>query len=166
MAIKIKSSTQKFKSWLRPSTSQSGERQPLIEEDYHYGHYSAEDETDLDYDAISPTSFPHRPYPNVPAHVLKCDRLLSRSCLAFFVLAFGLLLLASVALMVRKRGAAVVDLGAILAVIASLIFTVMAVGTMVLRSEDLGWVYRATVMLLFALDCVGCVVLVMALGSA
>lgn len=172
MTINIKFSTKKIRSWLGSSGTKSDELQPLIDDDFLYAHYSAEDETDdFGDDSLSPTSCaPSRRF--IPAtapaiEVVQRDRTLSRCCVAFFILAFTLLFLASVAVTVRRaKDAAIVGLGVILSVILSLVFTVMGVGTMVLRNETLGWVYRTTVILLFALDCVGCTVLVMALESA
>lgn len=172
MTINIKFSTQKIRSWLGSSSAKPDELQPLIDDDFRYAHYSAEDETDdFGDDSLSPTSYsPSRRY--VPAtapvtNVVKRDCTLSRCCVVFFILAFTLLFLASVAVAARRaKDAAIVGLGVILSVILSLAFTVIAVGTMVLRNENLGWVYRTTVMLLFVLDCLGCTILVIALGSA
>ena len=172
MTINIKFSTKKIRSWLGSSSAKSDELQPLIDDDFLYAHYSAEDETDdFGDDSLSPTSCtPSRRYMPATAPVIEIDKrdcTLSRCCVTFFILAFMLLFLASVAVATRRaKDAAVVGLGVILSVILSLIFTVLAVGTMVLRNETLGWVYRTTVMLLFVLDCLGCTVLVMALGSA
>lgn len=172
MTINIKFSTQKIRSWLGSSSTKPDELRPLIDDDFRYAHYSAEDETDnFGDDSLSPTSYspPRRYLPaTAPVNkVVKRDCTLSRCCLVFFILAFTLLFLASVAAAARRaKDAAIVGLGVILSVILSLAFTVMAVGTMVLRDENLGWVYRATVMLLFVLDCLGCTILVIALGSA
>lgn len=172
MTINIKFSTKKIRSWLGSSSAKPDELQPLIDDDFLYAHYSAEDETDdFGDDSLSPTSCaPSRRYLPATASVIKVvkrDRTLSRCCIAFFILAFTLLFFASVAIAARRaKDAAIVGLGVILSVILSLVFTVMAVGTMVLRNETLGWVYRTTVILLFVLDCLGCTVLVMALGSA
>lgn len=172
MTINIKSSTKKIRSWLGSSSAKPDELQPLIDDDFRYAHYSAEDETDdFGDDSLSPTSYsPSRRYVHATAPVIKVvnrDCTLSRCCVAFFILAFTLLFLASVAVAARRpKDAAIVGLGAILSVILSLAFTVMAVATMVLRNENLGWVYRTTVMLLFVLDCLGCTLLVIALGSA
>lgn len=171
MTINIKFSTKKIRSWLGSSSVKSDEHQPLIDDDFLYAHYSAEDETDdFGDDSLSPTSYaPSQRYIPATAPVINVDtrdRNLSRCCVAFFFLAFTLLFLASIAAAAhRAKDAAIVGLGVVLSVILSLAFTVMAVGTMVLRNETLGWVYRTTVMLLFILDCLGCTVLVMALGS-
>lgn len=174
MTINIKFSTKKIRSWLGSSSAKPDELRPLIDDDFRSAHYSAEDETDdFGDDSLSPTSYsPSRSRRYVPAaspvtKVIKRDCTLSRCCVVFFILAFTLLFVASVAAAIRRaKDAAIVGLGVILSVILSLAFTVMAVGTMVLRNENLGWVYRTTVVLLFVLDCLGCTILVIALGSA
>lgn len=171
MTVNIKFSTKKIRSWLGSSSAKPDELQPLIDDDFRYAHYSAEDETDdFGDDSLSPTSYsPSRRYvpPTAPVIRVKRDCTLSRCCIVFFILAFTLLFLASVAVAARRaKDAAIVGLGVVLSVILSLAFTVMAVGTMVLRTDNLGWVYRTTVMLLFVLDCLGCTILVIALGSA
>lgn len=172
MTINIKFSTTKIRSWLGSSSAKPDELRPLIDDDFRSVHYAAEDETDdFGDDSLSPTSYsPSRRYLPATSPVMKVakrDYTLSRCCVVFFIFAFTLLLLASVAAAVRRaKDAAIVGLGVILSVILSLAFTVMAVGTMVLRNENLGWVYRTTVMLLFVLDCLGCTILVIALGSA
>lgn len=162
----------KAKSWLRSSwkSSTPEEHRALIEDDY-LG--IAEDDTDWDND-YSTRALHHGNYSTMlpsaarAAHTVKSrDYLLSRGCIASFFASFAFLLLASaLSTTGRRRNAATVELGVIVGVIASLVFAAVAVGTMVGRREELGWLYRAVVLVVFALDCVGCGVLIIVLGSA
>lgn len=162
----------KAKSWLRSSSKSSmpGEHRALIDDDY-LG--IAEDDTDWDND-YSTRALHHRNYSTMQpsaareAQTVKSrDYLLSRACIASFFASFAFLLLASVLSTTgRRRNAATVDLGVIVGVITSLVFGAVAVGTMVGRHEELGWFYRVVVLLVFALDCVGCAVLIIVMGSA
>lgn len=170
-----KGSSKKLKSWLTSSSKSSmpEEHQPLIDDDDLSVQPLVEDDTDWD-NAYSAHLLHHRHYSTMQphtareAHALKSrDYLLSRYCIASFFASFALLLLATILNTTgRRRDAATVDMGVIVGVIASLVFAVVAVGTMVGRTEDLGWVYRTVVLLVFALDCVGCGVLIVVLGSA
>ena len=92
------------------------------------------------------------------------DYLLSRACVASFFASFALLLLATLLNITGRRSdAETVDLGVIVGVIASLVFAVVAVGTMLVRREKLGGVYWAVVLFMFVLDCMGCGVLIVVL---
>lgn len=170
MAINVRASTRKVKSWLGSSTSTPptpDENQPLNED------FSAEDDTDLD-DDLAARLHHHRNYSTM-AHNSKAratlaaqsrDRLLSRSCIASFVASFAFLLVASILTTTgRKKAAATVDLGVIVGVIASLVFATVGLATIIWRTQTSGWTYRASVLLAFALDCMGCVALLVMLGE-
>lgn len=166
-----KASSRKVKSLLRSSkSSKPEEHQALIDDDYLGIQPSAEDDTDWDND-YSTHLLNRRHYSTMPspaarvAHDVRSrDYLLSRACIASFFASFALLLLATILNITgRRKDAATVDLGVIVGVIGSLVFAVVAVGTMVGRREELGWVYRAVVLFMFVLDCMGCGVLVVVL---
>lgn len=173
LTTSVKASSRKVTTWLTstPKSFMSEERQGLMDDEYPGIQPSVEDDTDCDHD-YSARLLHHRHYSTMspPAaratHAVRSrDHLLSRACIAFFFASFALLLLANVLNTTgRRRDAATVDLGVIVGVIASLVFAVVAVGTMVGR--NLGWLHRALVLVLFALDCVGCAVLIVVLGSA
>ncbi|MCJ1466927.1 hypothetical protein MMC07_005549 [Pseudocyphellaria aurata] len=175
LTTSVKPSCRKVRTWLgsSPKSFMPEERQALIDDEYRGIQPSAEEDNDCDpgyaarllrhrhYSTMSP------PAARAAQAVRSRDHLLSRACVAFFFASFALLLLANILNTTgRRRDAATVDLGVIVGVIASLVFAVVAVGTMVGRTEDLGWLHRALVLVLFALDCVGCAVLIVVLGSA
>lgn len=174
LTTNAKASSRKVKSWLRSSSKSSvpDEHRALMDDDDLGIQPSAGDDTDWDNDYSAHLIRP-RHYSTMlhsaaqVAHAVKSrEYLLSRACIASFVASFALLLLATILNTTgRRRDAATVDLGVVVGVIASLVFAVVAVGTMVGRAEDLGWIYRAAVLLLFALDCMGCGVVILVLGS-
>lgn len=174
LTAKVRASGRRVESWLKssskPSTPQ--EHQALIDDNYPGIQPSAEDDTDWDNDYSTHLlhqrhySTMQSPAARVAREVKSRDYLLSRACIASFVASYALLILATILNTTgRRRNAAAVDLGVIVGVIASLVFSVVAVGTMVGRTEELGWVYRALVLVVFALDCVGCALLIVVLGS-
>lgn len=55
----------------------------------------------------------------------------------------------------RRKAANTVDTGVIIGVVSSLVFAVMGVGSMMRRKDDVGWVHRVGVGLVFT-----CVVIV------
>ena len=166
-----KASSRKVRTLLRSSkSSKPEEHQALIDDDYLGIQPSAEDDTDWDNDYSTRLlnrrhySTMSSPAARVAHDVRSRDDILSRACIASFFASFALLLLATILNITgRRKDAATVDLGVIVGVIASLVFAVVAVGTMVGRREELGWVYRAVVLFMFALDCMGCGVLIMVL---
>ena len=171
LATNVRASSRKVQSWLGSSVSPPitpDESQPLVEE------FSAEDDTDFDNDDFATRIHHQRSYStmarNSKARATNAarsrNRLLYHSCIASFVASFALLLVASILTTTgRKKDAATVDLGVIVGVIASLVFATVALGTTIWRTGNLGWTYRASVLLVFAFDCVGCVVLIVMLGD-
>ena len=175
LTTSAQASSRKVKLWLRSSSKSAmpDEHQALINDDHLGIQPSAGDETDRDNQRSTHVGRPRDystmapPAAQVAQAVKSRDYLLSRACIASFFASFALLLLATVLNTTgRRRDAATVDMGVIVGVIASMLFAAAAVGTMVGRTEDLGWVYRAVVLVLFALDCVGCGVVIVVMGSA
>lgn len=169
-----KASTKKVRSWLNATAKhRTPERQHLIEEEDFISQASAEDNTDLNDNDSSPTHLPRhrRHYSTISTgpsqHALKMrETLLFRACIASFTASFTLLIIASIlAGTGRKKAVMTVDLGVVVGVIASLVFAVVAVGAMIARTDRLGWMHRVTVVVLFALDCMGCAMLGLVLGS-
>lgn len=165
-----RASTKKIKSWLN-STS-TPEPQPSLHNDDFSAQISADD-TDLDNDELSPLSpIQRRHYSTFPSHRSSRHALKSRETLLVgatitsFASSFVLLLVATIlATTGRKKAAVTVDLGVVVGVVVSFIFSVVAVATTVARTDRLSWLHRATVVLLFVIDCLGCVSLVVFLGS-
>lgn len=171
VATNIKISTKKVTSWLGFSTLTSpsiDENQPLIED------FSVEDDTDLDNDFPSANLHHHRNYSTITHHsraratnaVQSRNRLLTYFCIATFIASLALLVVASILTTTgRKKDAATVNLGVVVGVMASLMFATVGLGTMFVREQTLGWTYKGSVILAFALDCVGCGVLIVMLGE-
>lgn len=78
------------------------------------------------------------------------EALLFRSCLASFAGSLILLLVAAILVTTgRRKDAGAVDAGVVIGVVSSLVFAVMAVGSMMMRRDDVGWVHRCVVSLVF-----------------
>lgn len=84
------------------------------------------------------------------------ETLLFRSCLASFAASFILLFVATILKTTgRRKAEATVDAGVIIGVTSSLVFAIVAVGSMVGRRDDVGWVHRTIVYLIFVCIAVG-----------
>lgn len=171
LVSKAKASTQKIKDWVNSTSIQ--ERRPLIAHNDSSAQASAEDDSDLDNDELSPTrSRIRRHYSTFPSshpsrHALQSrETLLLGASIASFAASLVMLLVAAIlATTGRKKAAVTVDLGVVVGIIVSLIFSGMGVGATIARNDRLGWVHRSTVALLFVLDCLGCGVLAVLLGN-
>lgn len=136
-------------------------------------HSPSLDDSDAS-DAESPLTKPHtnaqRRYSTFPAPhqspaVRARETLLFRSCLASFAAASVLLLVAAILKTTgRRKAETTVDAGVIIGVASSLVFGIIAVGSMVGRKDDVGWVHRLSVFLLFALVAAGGGGLIASLG--
>ncbi|KAL6715024.1 hypothetical protein ACLMJK_007285 [Lecanora helva] len=79
------------------------------------------------------------------------ETLLFRSCVTSFLASLILLFVAAILETTgRRKAEATVDAGVIIGVAASLVFAIIAVGSMVGRKDDVGWVHRTIVVLVFA----------------
>ena len=168
----IKASKEKVSSWLKhPPPSIPDERQPL---NNSFPSPSIDD-SDISDDDTSPmqssrnidrrySTFPSRPQ---SAAARARETFLFRSCLASFTASIILLLVAAILETTGRRKAEfTVDAGVIIGVAASLVFAIVAVGCMIGRKDDVGWVHRTIVFLFFACVVLGSGMLLAALSSA
>ena len=167
----IKASEEKVTSWLKHAPpSAPDERQPL-----HHGFPSPSiDDSDISDTDTSPiqssrttdrrySTFPSRPQ---SAAARARETFLFRSCLASFTASVILLLVAAILESTGRRKAEItVDSGVIIGVAASLVFAIVAVGCMIGRKDDVGWVHRAIVFLFLACVVLGSGLLLAALSS-
>ena len=155
LASTIKASKYKVASWLkRQSTSTPNKRQRLAN-----GFPSAsiddsdvsEDETSLmQSDLNTPRRYSTFPTLSQPPAVQARETLLLRSCIASFSASFVLLIVAAILKTTGRRKAEVtVDAGVIIGVSSSFLFAIIGVGSMLGRKDDVGWVLRAIVFLVF-----------------
>ena len=162
--------SEKVTAWLRPSSnSRFTEQQPLIN-DYFNQRPRAED-TDLDSDNSSAENAPQpRRYSTFQMNrrsiqskaVANRESLLLRCCIASFV--SSLILFAIAAMLTttaRRRYVRRADVGTLVGVVFSLVFAVLGVGTMVIWKQNVGFLQRSGVLLMFALICIANAVLVM-----
>lgn len=144
----------KLISWLRDKRFQ--EQESLI----NGGHSPDLDDSDAS-DAESPLTKPQtnaqRRYSTFPTQPLSPavrarETMLFQSCLASFAAASVFLLVAAILKTTgRRKAETTVDAGIIIGVTSSLVFAIIAVGSMVGRKDDVGWLHRISVFLLFAL---------------
>ena len=167
----IKASEEKVSSWLRhPPPSAPDERQPL-----HNGFPSPSiddsDVSDTDTLPIQSSRNTDRRYSTFPSRPQSAaararETFLFRSCLASFTASIILLLVAAILETTGRRKAEItVDAGVVIGVAASLVFGIVAVGCMIGRKDDVGWVHRAIVFLFFACVVLGSGLLLAALSS-
>ena len=156
LRTKVLATKQKADSLLRLNQEHSNrENQPLIN-GTHSPSIQDSDESDeepsprlvkpitsRDYATFS--TAPHQS----PAFRVR-EKFLFRSCLASFGASFVLLIVATILVDTgRRKAGATVDVGIIVGAAASLVFAVIAVGNMMGRSENVGWVHRSIVILVF-----------------
>lgn len=170
LASRIKASEEKVSSWLKcqPPTIPN-ERQPLVN---GFQSPSVEDsESDGDSPVLHRSLSAQRRYSTFPTLVQSPavrarETLLFRSCIATFVASFLLLIVAAILEMTGRRKAEVtVDAGVIAGVASSLVFAIIGVGSMVGRKDNVGWVHRAIVSLVFICVILGSGVLLAALND-
>ena len=163
IAAGVSLSAQKVKSWLGSEPKVEPNEEDSLSDGYRTRPASVEYDSDLE-DDLSPDSLmrdPQRRYSTFPNPRNKQARqsretLLSRFCTASFIASVVLLAIAAVlASTGRRKSAVAVKLGVIVGVIWSLVFAIVGVGTMLARSNNLGWMHRAVVLLILAIICVG-----------
>ena len=151
LSSRVKVAEEKMLYWLRSSPkARHGEQRPLM-----HGECSPStadsDQSEID----SSNRVAKRHYSTFralsqPPAVRARESLLFRSCLASFASSFILLVVAAILITTGRRKAAnTVDVGVIIGVVSSLVFAVMGVGSMVRRKDDVGWVHRSIVFLIF-----------------
>ncbi len=163
IASRVKESSQRVRSWLSSEPKPAPNEQDPLLNDYFSHLASVEYDTDLD-DDLSPESgikdprhhystFSNRHNENV---YRSRETLLFRFCIASFGASFVLLgLAATLTSTGRRKSALALNLGVMVGVICSLIFAMVGIGTMLARTNNLGWMHRAAVLLILAIVCVG-----------
>ncbi len=166
----INKAEEKVASWLQSSPkSKNRENEPLINGD-HSPSLEDSDISDAEYSPQQVKRVSRRRYSTFPAlsqtpAIRARENLLFRSCLASFGASFVLLIVAAILESTgRRKAEATVDAGVIIGVAASLVFAIIAVGSMVGRKDDVGWVHRSIILLIFACVVVGCGALLASLG--
>ena len=151
----IKAVEEKALYWLRPSRkTRHGEQRPLIRGECSPSTADSDQSDQETCNRVVKRS-PSRRYSTFPPlsqppAVRAREALLLRSCLASFAASFILLVVAAILVTTgRRKAAGEVDIGVIIGVVASLVFAVMGVGSMVRRKDDVGWVHRLVVALTF-----------------
>lgn len=160
LSSSVKATEEKVLQWFTSSQgTKHGEQRSLI--DHECSPCTADsDQSEADSSTRLVKPSPHRRYSTFhalsqPPAVRAREALLFRSCVASFASSIILLVVAAILITTgRRKAASRVDAGVIIGVVSSLVFTVMGVGSMVGRKDDVGWVHRAVVVLLFV-----CVVL-------
>ena len=151
----IKAVEEKALYWLRPSRkTRHGEQRPLIRGECSPSTADSDQSDQETRNRVVKRSASRRDCsftPLTPPPALRPpEALLLRSCLASFAASFILLVVAAILVTTgRRKAAGEVDIGVIIGVVASLVFAVMGVGSMVRRKDDVGWVHRAVVALTF-----------------
>lgn len=156
--------------WLRSTKeTNDGEREPLMNGE----HSPSIEDSDLSDVETSPKGAKTRnnrryaTFPTQPPAVRARETLLFRSCLASFAASFILLIVATILTTTgRRKAETTVDVGVIIGVAASVVFAIIAVGSMAGRKENVGWVQRTVVLLLFLCVAVGSGGLLAGLGRA
>ena len=146
--------------WFRPpQKTRHGEQRSLISGEVSPSAADS-DQSEVESSNRLAKSSSHRRYSTFPTlaqppAVRAREAFLFHSCIASFVSSFILLIVAAILITTGRRKAAnAVDVGVIIGVVSSLVFAVMGLGGMVRRKDDVGWVHRAVVFLVFV-----CVVL-------
>ena len=170
LGMKIKTEGQKVASWLHsPHERKINERAPLINGDSS----SSMEDSDLSDDEAPhgrAESSPQRRYLTFhnlsqPPAVRARERLLLRSCMASFGASLVLLIVAAILdITGRRKAETTVDAGVIIGVAASLVFAIVAVGSMAGRVDNVGWVHRSIVLLVFLCVAVSSGALLASLG--
>ena len=155
LSSSIKAAEEKTLRWFRPSQeTKDGEQRPLIQTDQPLSAADSE-QSEVDSSLGPVTRSPHRRYSTFralsqPPAVRAREALLLRSCVASFASSLILLVVAAILVTTGRRKAAnTVDTGVIIGVVSSLVFSVMGVGSMMRRKDDVGWVHRVVVFLIF-----------------
>ena len=156
LSSSIKASKETIPRWFRSSPkTRQGEQRPLVDGECSPST-AGSDQSDADFSNRHVKPVPHRRYSTFPAlsqppAVRAREALLFRSCIASFTSSFILLIVAAILVTTRRsKSANTVDVAVVVGVVSSLIFAVVGIGSMVRRRDDVGWVHRAVVCLVFA----------------
>ena len=145
--------------WFRPRKTRHGEQRPLVNGEVSPSAADS-DQSEVESSNRLAKCSSHRRYSTFPTlaqppALRSREAFLFHSCIASFTSSFILLIVAAILITTGRRKAAnTVDVGVIIGVVSSLVFAVMGLGGMVRRKDDVGWVHRAVVFLIFV-----CVVL-------
>lgn len=165
----FKATKETVSSWLisQPSTT-STERQTLVNGLRSPSVEDSESDDALPVPRRSPSV--QRRYSTFPTQspaVRARETILFRSCIASFGASFVLLIVAAILETTGRRKAEMtVDAGVIIGVATSLVFAIIGVGSMVGRKDNVGWVQRAIVSLVFACVAFGSGALLATLNQA
>ena len=166
----IAAAEHKVNSWLRPSRDQkTNEHGPLLNGD---DSHSIEDSDESDdesspryFKGVASRHYSTFPAPFQPPAVRAREILLLRSSLASFGASVILLVVATILKTTgRRKAETTVDAGVIIGVAAALVFAIIAVGSMFGRKDDVGWIHRAIVLLMFLCIVAGSGTLLASLG--
>lgn len=161
----VKKPFSRVKNWISPKTS-PGERQPLISngnDSYFNEQRSTIDTEDDDGAYASSSDFPtgyathYATFPSVTDQKLSQTKetLLFRTMLGSFGASVLFLLIACILVTTGKKKLLVeVDAGVIVGIVASLCFNMAAIGAVLGRRQDLGWLHRALVTITFVGICI------------
>ncbi len=151
----MKATKEKLLHWLRPShETKHDEQRPLIHSECSPS-IADSDQSEVDSPNTLCKSSPNRRYSTFhalsqPPAVRAREAILFRSCIASFASSIILLVVAAILVTTgRRKAASTVDVGVIIGVVSSLVFAIMGVGSMARRNDDVGWVHRAVVLLIF-----------------
>lgn len=172
LSSSIKASEKTILQWFRSSqTTRHGEQRRLFDGESS-PNTADSDQSDPDFSKNPAELSSHRRYSTFPTGsqapaVRAREAFLFHSCVASFASSLILLIVAAILVATGRRKAAnTVDAGVIIGVIASLVFAVMGVGSMLRRKDNVGWVHRATILLIFVCVVLASGVLLAALGHA
>lgn len=151
----IKASEEAVLRWITLSQKAVHDEQRPLVDDQSSPSIADSDRSDAGSQARHVKSFPHRRYSTFPTQsqspaMRGRESLLFRSCIALFASSCILLVVATILFSTgRRKAATTVDAGVIIGVGSGLVFAVMGVGSMVGRKDDVGWVHRTVVSLIF-----------------
>ena len=155
LSSSINVAEEKILHWLESSRkTRHGEQRPLVRGECSPSTADS-DQSEIDSTRRIVKHSPRRRYSTFtassqPPAVRAREALLFRSCLASF--AGSLILLVVAAILVttgRRKAASTVDVGVVIGVVSSLVFAIMGAGSMMRRNDDVGWVHRTVVSLIF-----------------
>ncbi len=158
--------SKKARLWLRFSDEPKKHTSTFADDDNSYFRPLAnpEDDSDLDASPTDPLLYHtrHRQYSSFhdrpkPQSVFEArELLLARCCVAFFIASFALLAVAALLASTGRRKAVFkVDVGVIMGVAFSLVFSIAGVVSMSKRRQHVGSVQKITVVAVVGMVCIG-----------
>jgi hypothetical protein len=160
----------KVRAWMVPSiSSHSEERRSLLDRE---APSPSTDDSDVENDSTEDQPiYSRRLYSTFPSqhehhNALHRENLMFHTCIGCFAAAVILLVVGTIlAATGRHRAHTQVEIGVLVAVTASLTFSIAGVGMMLVRREHLGWPHRLTVLMTFATICIVSGVLLAMVGT-